>query len=335
MEVFNLYHEELDTDSPPQALEVETVTCPRCKSEVPSSIYCVTCGCPLEIEAAEEAEGTGEIRFDLEPLTKMQGESESQNKGESTGPYFVEEGDTVKGLKFALEPVEKESQTLSQIFDTMKDQTPKDAIEALDTEFHAGPEPPREAPSTEAAGDHDPEIYELATELLNSIYLKLWSVSLLRKEETDENQFLKAFEGYSDRLERCIGIRDHLLDQIRDLGAHEAKAGEAKVELDKLDVRKSLGDLHEGEYQAMAPAMRWVIEHHEAETERRQDRIALLEDPLSLMPSEKVREAVVMAEEAVELIREAEAFARMSSGTAASVRDAIKMIQGILKRHLR
>ncbi len=335
MEVFNLYHEELDTDSPPQALEVETVTCPRCKGEVPSSIYCVTCGCPLEIEAAEDAEGTEEIRFDIEPLKEMQGESESQNKGESTGPHSVEEGDTVKGLKFALEPVEKEKQTLSQIFDTMKDQTPKDAIEALDTEFHAGPEPPREAPSAEAAGDHDPEIYELATELLNSVYLKLWSVGLLRKEETDENQFLKAFEGYSDRLERCIGIRDHLLDQIRDMGAHEAKAREARVELDKLDVRKSLGDLHEGEYQAMAPALRWVIEHHEAETERRQHRIALLEDPMSLMPTEKVREAVVMAEEAVELIREAEAFARMSPGTAASVRDSVKMIQRILKRHPR
>jgi hypothetical protein len=53
------------------------------------------------------------------------------------------------------------------------------------------------------------------------------------------------------------------------------------------------------------------------------------------MPTEKVREAVVMAEEAVELIREAEAFARLSSGTATSVRDTIKMIQGILKRYPR
>ena len=330
-----MYHEELDTDSPPQALEVETVTCPRCKGEVPSSIYCVTCGCPLEIEAAEDAEGSEAIRFDLEPLTEMQGETESQNKEESNEPHSVEEGDTAKALQFALKPVEKESLTLSHIFDAMKEQPPMDAIEVLDTEFHAGPEPPREASSAEAAGDHDPEIYELATELLNSVYLKLWSVGLLRKDETDENQFLKAFEGYSDRLERCIGIRDHLLDQIRDLGAHEAKAREARVELDKLDVRKSLGDLHEGEYQAMAPALRWVIEHHEAETERQQDRIALLEDPMSLMPSEKVREAVVMAEEAVELIREAEAFARMSPETATSVRDTIKMIQGILKRHPR
>lgn len=330
-----MYHEELDTDSPPQALEVETVTCPRCKGEVPSSIYCVTCDCPLEIEAAEDAEGSEEIRFDLEPLTEMQGETESQNKEESTESHSVEEEDTVKELKFVLEHVEKEKQTLVQTFDAMKDQPPKDAIEALDTEFHAGPEPPREAPSVEAAGDHDPVIYELATELLNSVYLKLGSVGLLRKDETDEIQFLKAFEGYSDRLERCICIRDHLLDQINDLGAHEAKAREARIELDKLEVRKSLGDLHEGEYQAMAPAMRWVIEHHEAESERRQERIALLEDPLSLMPTEKVREAVVMAEEAVELIREAEAFARLSSGTATSVRDTIKMIQGILKRYPR
>ena len=330
-----MYHEELDTDSPPQPLEVETVTCSRCKGEVPSSIYCVACGCPLEIKTAEDAKGSEEIGFDIESLTKMQVESESQNKRESTEPHSVEEGDTAKALQFSLEPVGKESQTLSQIFGAINDQSPKNAIEALDTEFHAGPESPREAPSAEAAGDHDPEIYELATELLNSVYLKLWSVGLLRKDETDENQFLKAFEGYSDRLKRCIGIRDHLLDQIRDLGAHEAKAREARVELDKLDVRKSLGDLHEGEYQAMAPAMMWAIEHHENETERRKDRIALLEDPMSLMPSEKVREAAVMADEAVELIREAEAFARMSPETAASVRGSVKMIQEILKRHPR
>ena len=332
MEVFNLYHEELDTDSPPQALEVETVACPRCKGEVPSSIYCVACGCPLEVEAAEDAEGSGEIRFDIESLKEMQGESESQNKGESTGPHSVEEGDTVKGLNFALEPVEKESLTLTPVFEAMKDQPPKDAIEALDTGFHTGPEPPREASSAEAAGDIDPVIFELATELLNSVYLELWSVGLLRKDEMDESQFLKAFEGYRDRLERCIGIRDHLLDQIRDLGAHETKAREANFELDILDVRESLGDLHEGEYQAMAPALRWTMGHHEAETERRQDRIALLEDPMSLMPAEKVREVAVMAEEAVELIREAEAFARLSPGTAASVRGSVKMIQGILKR---
>ena len=327
-----MYNEELDTDSPPQALEVETVTCSRCKSEVPSSIYCVACGCPLEIEAAEDAEGSGEIRFNLEPLTEMQGETESQNKGESTGLHSVEEGGTVKGLQFALEPMEKESLTLTHVFNTIKDQLPKDAIEALDTGFHVGPEPPREAPSAEATNDIDPVIDELATELLNSVYMELWSVGLLRKDETDENQFLKVFEGYRDRFERCIGIRDHLLDQIRDLGAHEAKVRETRIELDKLDVRKSLGDLHEGEYQAMAPALRWTIDHYEGETERRQNRIALLEDLIHLMPTEKVREAAVMAEEAVELIREAEAFAKMSPGTAASVRGSVKMIQEILKR---
>jgi hypothetical protein len=327
-----LYPEDLDTDSPPQALEGETVTCPRCKGEVPSSIYCVACDYPLEIEAADYAEGSEEIHFDLKPLTEMQGESESQNNRESTELHSAEEGDTVKGLKFALEPVEKESLTLSQIFETMKDQTPKDPIEALDTEFLAGPEPPREAPSAEETGDYDHVIFELATELLNSVYLELWSVGLLRKDKTDECLFIKAFEGYRHRLERCISKRDHLLGQIRDLGAHEAKASDARVELDKLDVRKNIGDLHEGEYLSIAPALRWTIDHHEAETERQRGKIALLEDPLSLMPTEKIREAAVMAEEAVELIREAEAIARLSPETAASVRDSIKMIQEILKR---
>ncbi|MHA2162992.1 MAG: hypothetical protein ACXABF_11265 [Candidatus Thorarchaeota archaeon] len=314
LEVVNLYNEELDADSSPQAHEMEMVTCPRCKGDVPSSIYCGACGCPLEVESAKDTEGSGENHFDLESLKEIQGEIESQKMEESA----------------SRAPVEKESLTMIQGSDAMKAQSPKDTLDALDTRFHAGPESPRKVLSAEAAGNLGPVIDKLATELFNSAYLELWSVSLFRRDEMDENQFLKVFEGYRDRLDRCIGIRDDLLNQIRDLGTHDVKVREARIELDKLDVRKSLGDLHEGEYQAMVPALRWTIDHYEVEAERRQNRIALLEDPLSLMSAEKVREVAVMAEEGVELLREVEAFARISPGTAAMVRDSVKMIQGIL-----
>ena len=48
------------------------------------------------------------------------------------------------------------------------------------------------------------------------------------------------YYAYHSRLERCIDRRAHLLDKIIDLEPVEAKAWEAKIEL---DVRRSLEDL--------------------------------------------------------------------------------------------
>jgi hypothetical protein len=92
LEVVNLYNEELDADSSPQAHEMEMVTCPRCKGDVPSSIYCGACGCPLEVESAKDTEGSGENHFDLESLKEIQGEIESQKMEESCNESPISKG---------------------------------------------------------------------------------------------------------------------------------------------------------------------------------------------------------------------------------------------------
>jgi len=312
--------------------EARTITCPRCESEVPSSLYCVACDCPLEIEApAEEGAGSDELRFDLTPLKEMQAEGESGTHEAMAEPRYAAVESTVQGINFNLEPMEKESLNTAPTVEALEPEAPDNGIEAPETGLQEEGEPERETLQTEEPGDPDPAIEELANELLNSVYLELWSVGLLRKEETGEEQFMRTFEAYHGRVERCIGRRDHLLDQIDDLEAHEAKAGGARIELDELDIRKSLGDLHEGEYEARAPALRWTIGHFEAEIEGRRGRIALLEDLFRLMPPGKVDEVTTLAAEALEFVREAEASARLSAGTAAKVRASVDVIRGLLK----
>ena len=330
-----MHREEMGTEMnhSPEAPEAKTVTCPRCESEVPSSLYCVACDCPLEIEApSEEGAGSDELRFDLTPLKEMQAEGESRADEAMAEPRFAAVESTVQGINFDLEPMEKESLIPIPTIEAMEPKPPEDEIEAPETGLQEDREPEGETRHTEEPEGTDPAIEELANELLNSVYLELWSVGLLRKEGTGEEQFTRTFEAYHGRVEKCIGQRDHLLDQIRDLEAHEAKSREARIELDELDIRKSLGDLHEGEYEAMAPALKWSIDHFEAEIEERQGRIALLEDPIALMPPGKVDEATTLAVEALELVREAEASARLSRGTATKVRTSVEMIEGLLKR---
>ena len=330
-----MHREELSTDGglPVEAPEASTVTCPRCESEVPSSLYCVACDCPLEIEApAEGGAGSDELRFDLTPLKEMQAEGEPRAHEAMAEPRFAAVESTILGMDFDLEPVEKESLITTPTVEAMEPRAPEDGIEAPETGLLEEREPGEETLETGESGGPDPAIDELANELLNSVYLELWSVGLLRKEGTDEEQFLRTFDAYHGRVERCISQRDHLLDQIRDLEAHEMKAGKARIELDELDIRKSLGDLHEGEYEAMAPALRWTIDHSEAEIEGRRGRIALLGDPFGRIPPGKVEETAALAGDAVELIREAEASARLSPGTAAKVRASVETIQGLLKR---
>jgi hypothetical protein len=321
---------------PAETPEAKTVTCPRCESEVPSSIYCVACGCPMEMDASPNMNsGSEELRFDLTPLTEMQREGKPKVDEVVAKPSFAAVESTVQGLKFDFEPVEKESLITTPTIESLEPNAPGDEIEAPETGLMESSEPGGETLQIEEPGGSDPEIEEMANELLNSVYLELWSVGLLRKEGTGEEQFLRTYDAYHSRVERCIDQRAHLLDQISDLEAYEAKAREAQIELDELDVRRSLGDLHEGEYGAKAPALRWTIDHSEAETKERRGRIALLEDPIGLMPPGKVEEATALVAESLELIREAEAFAKLSPGTAAKVKASVEMIEGLLKRHPR
>jgi hypothetical protein len=318
---------------PVEVPEATTVTCPRCESEVPSSIYCVACGCPLERETSPKKDsGSEELHFDLTPLTEMQGVGEPRADEAMSGPHYAAVESTVQGINFKFEPVEKESLITTHTVEVLKPKAQDDEVEAPETGLQENWEPGEETLQAVEFGGPDSAIEEMANELLNSVYLELWSVGLLRKEGTGEEQFLRTFDAYHDRLERCINQRTHLLDQISDLEAYEAKVRETQIELDELGVRRSLGDLYEGEYEAMTPALRWTIDHSEAETEERRGRIALLEDPLGLMPPGKVEEAATLAVEALELIKEAEASARLSPGTAVKVRASVEMIEGLLKR---
>lgn len=177
----------------------------------------------------------------------------------------------------------------------------------------------------------DPKIAELAKELMNSISLQLWSVNLLREGGVGEDHFNNIFQGYQTRFERCMAQRNEMLEEARDTATFEKKVNEAKVELGELEVRRSLGDLHEGEYEAMTPALRWIIDHNEDMIAKREAEVALLEDLHQLMPADKIAETEEMAETAHEALERLNDSENIGSETVSRIRASLEDIMAYLE----
>jgi hypothetical protein len=176
----------------------------------------------------------------------------------------------------------------------------------------------------------DPRVADLTKELINSITLQLWSIDLLLEGGIDDGHFGGKFKSYKDRFERCMASRNEMLEEARDLEAFEKKVKEAKVQLGELEVRSALGDLHEGEYEAMAPALKWMMVNYEGQIAERNARISMLMDLSRLMPAEKIadlKDKVMMTREAIE---GSEVSASVSSETVSEIKASLDEILSFL-----
>ena len=178
--------------------------------------------------------------------------------------------------------------------------------------------------------DVDPKVTDLTKELINSISLQLWSINLLLDGGIDEGHFGGKFKSYKDRFERCMASRNEMLEEARDLEAFEKKVKEAKVQLGELEVRRALGDLNEGEYDAMAPALKWMMVHYEGQIAERNARISILTDLPRLMPAEKIADLKDKAMMTREAIEGSEVSARVSSETASEIKTSLEEIFSFL-----
>jgi hypothetical protein len=136
-------------------------------------------------------------------------------------------------------------------------------------------------------------------ELSKGISLQLWAVNLLREGGIKEDHFNRLFGEYRAQLERCLSQREKLLGQVLDMEPLEVMLDEARVGFGELEVRKSLGDLHPGEYEAKAPGYQWDIRNCEEEIVRRNEEIAFLKDPLNTVPADEMTKMRKTAEESL------------------------------------
>jgi hypothetical protein len=291
-----LQDEELDINIPLVEMEENTIICPQCKNEVPVSLYCIACNSPLEISNGESCDSNEEKieQFDVESLREMMGGEImkiEENVEEQSTNGIVDS----KDLEFKLTPVKQETAPpVETVFGLQIDESSESSV---DLDFI-------DVASSGEGNEYDPRIKQLADDLFKSIYLSLWSVKLLEKSKIDEDHFLRLFRGYRERLEGCIARRDVFLEKYGNLEELDIKIHDIAIELEELEVRKELGDLAKGEYEALAPALRWTINFNESERDRRKTLIPALTDLSHSIPQEKILEIKSMTENAEKVIEE-------------------------------
>ena len=190
--------------------------------------------------------------------------------------------------------------------------------------------------SKDAAGEAqrpelDKSILELNHEMVKCVSLKLWSIDQLLEEEIDESQFVQLFEGYNSRHQQLIDRRNEMLKHTRDIDTFEELLKKAKISLDELEMRKSLGDLFEGEYEAKGPAFRWAIQHYQEKVSARKMEISYLKDFTNTISPEILSEMKETTQSLLHTLDNLEIVEYVSSETIENLRSSLEDIISLFK----
>jgi len=190
--------------------------------------------------------------------------------------------------------------------------------------------------SEDAAGkaqrpELDKSIPELNRELVTCVSLKLWSIDQLLEEKIDESQFNQLFEGYNARHQQLLDRRTEMLKHTRDIDTYEQLLKKAKISLDELEMRKSLGDLIMGEYEVKGPTFRWDIQHYQDKVSARKMEITYLKDLTNTISLDMLSEMKETTERLLHTLDNLEIVEYVSSETISSLRRSLEEIITIFK----
>lgn len=174
-------------------------------------------------------------------------------------------------------------------------------------------------------------ILELNREMVNCVSLKLWSIDQLLEEKIDESQFVQLFEGYNARHQKLLDHRNEMLKHTRDIDTYEESLKKVKISLDELEMRKSLGDLFKGEYEAKGPAFRWEIQHYQEKVSARKMEISYLKDLTNTISPEILSEMKETTQRLLHTFDNLEIVEYVSSKTLENLRRALEDIIPIFK----
>jgi len=333
---------------------VKIVDCPNCEESVPLSIYCLKCGFPM---------------FDLmkKHMDKDKREIKEVNNEILSKNDIVSTRDSSTELKFRLEPADlnsdkeddeldietnhelqhkEEDQTLDlnddlKIVDTEIDgdeDFKSEAHQSFDRSFHVMNENEQESTMRTEKVKMQKRVFEpdeatrnLMQNLANSINLKLWSIGQLLDEKISTENFERLHVGYDARYRQLMDQRKERLEQVSDVNKLEKELERAYINKSELEIRKTLNDLFEGEFDAKAPAFEWEITHCEILLEHRKGEIAFLKGLEKVVQSEELAEMVKTARNHLESIQSTEGLMELIDGSSARLKNSLEEIVNLLE----
>ena len=108
--------------------------------------------------------------------------------------------------------------------------------------------------------DPDPAIKELMGDFAKNLSMKIRLVDLLKSGEVKKETFHRLFESYLARGEHLMNSRNEMLERVKyELESKEKAYNETKIGLEELKIKRTIGDVSEGEYKAKSPGLEWDI----------------------------------------------------------------------------
>jgi ribosomal protein L28 len=304
-------------ESEPEVIE-DTVTCPNCRMKSPNAMYCLNCGYPLFTDESDQEPEKEELAKE-EPVKEAAKPPQPERR-----PDFNLEEVKEEIKKWTITPVKSKAEERPPDRLVRVDKIPKRVSKPTNGIKPRPVEPNHQPVKRELEAVPGVDIIKaVMEELMKSISLELWLVDLLKEGKIDERNFLRRFEVYEARSRQCMNRRNEILTHARDLDALERALNDARVGLQELEMRKSLGDVKRGEYEVKAPALKWDIDNYEEELAQRRREIANLENVTWLVPQE---EFTRMKRVADECLRSMDALAKsngVSSRIATMVKDTL------------
>ena len=130
-----------------------------------------------------------------------------------------------------------------------------------------------------------------------------------------------------------MGQRNERLAQARDLDSLEEGLEMAYISLGELEVKKTLNDLFEGEYEAKAPAYEWEISHCERQLEGRRGEIAFLERLSNVVPRDELAKMAERARGYLDRMRSSEGLTELINSTYARLKTSMEEIVTFLEEN--
>ena len=143
----------------------------------------------------------------------------------------------------------------------------------------------------EPSFEPDPVVREIMETFAKNIAMKIRLVKLLKDGEVKLETFNRLFESYAARGELLMNSRNEMMERVKfDLDNMERGLNEAKIGLEELKIRMSIGDASDEEYNAKAPGFEWDIQKYQGDVEKSRAEIKFLGDLNTVISEDEISE---------------------------------------------